>query len=76
MSGDAALWPVRRFIVKAGCGQAGQGFSGHAMAGDEDRKKRLSEALRENLRRRKAQARGGAGERGENGEAGPIQGKD
>jgi len=44
---DAALWPRRRLYVKAG-----------AMSGkDEERSKRLAEALRENLRRRKAQAR-------------------
>ena len=37
-----------------------QGLSGAAMSNDEERKKRLAEALRANLRRRKAQARGEA----------------
>jgi hypothetical protein len=45
---EAALWPGRQRRVKA-----------KAMAKrDEEREKRLAEALRENLRRRKAQARG------------------
>ena len=47
LSGDAALWPPAARCVKA-----------KAMAKrDEEREKRLAEALRENLRRRKAQAR-------------------
>ncbi len=43
----AALWPLPFLSVKAG-----------AVAGnDEERSKRLAAALRENLKRRKAQAR-------------------
>ena len=37
---------------------------------DEEREKRLAEALRENLRRRKAQARGADGARPDEGERG------
>ena len=40
---------------------------------DEERQKRLSEALRQNLRRRKAQARG---EEGDKPEALPNRGED
>ena len=37
-------------------------FSGGTMAHDDERARRLAEALRENLRKRKAQARGPAPE--------------
>ena len=48
LSGDAALWPGQAEDVKAK----------RMTKSDEEREKRLAEALRENLRRRKAQARG------------------
>ena len=55
----AALWPLGRRHVKAGCGKPVKRTSFPAMAkADEEREKRLAEALRANLRRRKAQARG------------------
>lgn len=58
--GDAALWPGGGRNVKAGCGKPAQRVSGNPMGKeDEERKRRLAEALRQNLRRRKAQARGG-----------------
>ena len=47
--------------VKAGCGKCLPAPSFAAMGSeDEERRKRLAEALRQNLRRRKAQARGEA----------------
>ena len=51
LSGDAALWPRQAEDVKAK----------RMSKRDEEREKRLAEALRENLRRRKAQARGETG---------------
>ena len=57
--GRAALWPLGRINVKAACGQRlGRPNSRRMSKGDEERAKRLAEALRQNLRRRKAQARG------------------
>ena len=45
--------------VKAACAEVRQRLSGGAMTkAEEGRKQRLAEALRQNLRRRKAQARG------------------
>ena len=59
VSRKAALWPLGRCNVKAGCGKSVKATSFPAMPkADEEREKRLAEALRENLRRRKAQARG------------------
>jgi hypothetical protein len=47
--------------VKAACATPRQRLSGGAMSkAEEERKQRLAEALRQNLRRRKAQARGEA----------------
>ncbi len=58
---DAALWPPGTSYVKAGCGKCVIPISFPAMTKvDEERAKRLAEALRQNLRRRKAQARAGA----------------
>ena len=58
LSGDAALWPRIRHIVKASCPRAATALIPAEMsANDDQRAKRLAEALRENLRRRKAQAR-------------------
>ena len=57
--GDAALWPPGSSAVKAGCGTCVIPPNFPAMAkADDERAKRLAEALRQNLRRRKAQARG------------------
>jgi hypothetical protein len=62
LSEDAALWPLPRLDVKAGCGKPLEALSNSTMSKAEDeRAKRLAEALRQNLRRRKAQARGDAG---------------
>ena len=44
--------------VKAACAGRGVGTSPDAMTDPTDREKRLAEALRQNLRRRKEQARG------------------
>jgi len=45
--------------VKAGCGAKGGKAIARLMSGkDQERERRLAEALRENLRKRKAQARG------------------
>ena len=81
MSGDAALWPGGRPPVNPACGKSLPERSFAAMAkGDAEREKRLADALRENLRRRKAQARGaevlpgtgrGTGAEGDGGGAGP-----
>ncbi len=54
---DAALWPLPRFAVKAACARE-SAWPKRAMAKDSEREQRLAEALRENLRRRKAQQRG------------------
>ena len=60
---DAALWPWGRCDVKAGCGKCVIPPSFLVMAkADEERAKRLAEALRLNLRRRKAHARGETGD--------------
>jgi hypothetical protein len=59
MIGDAALWPLAGRRVKAACGETAQRLSLSRMSkADEERAKRLAEALRQNLRRRKAQTRG------------------
>ena len=47
----------RRPAVKAGCGRAGRTPNPRPMDARTERDKRLAEQLRENLRRRKAQAR-------------------
>jgi hypothetical protein len=47
----------RRGRVKAGCGRAGAAAHRCAMDARTEREKRLAEALRANLRRRKAQGR-------------------
>ena len=63
LSGDAALWPRSRHVVKAGCRNPASPLISAEMAQSKDqRAKRLAEALRENLRRRKAQARAAAAE--------------
>lgn len=57
----AALWPFARHPVKAACGLVRRPVAIQAMSKqDAEREKRLAEALRENLRRRKAQARDAA----------------
>ena len=43
--------------VKAACAASGDRISGSFMTAQTDREKRLAEALRQNLRRRKEQAR-------------------
>ena len=53
-SEKGALWPWAGRRVKARCGKGLRGMAKR----DEERERRLAEALRENLRRRKAQARG------------------
>ena len=50
-------------LVKAACEEPRNLAKGTAMtSGQDDRKERLAQALRDNLRRRKAQARAGVGE--------------
>ena len=50
--------------VKAGCGAKGGKAIARLMSGkDQERERRLAEALRENLRKRKAQARALSGGR-------------
>ena len=66
LSGDAALWPRTRHIVKASCRSAATALIPAEMpTTDDPRAKRLAEALRENLRRRKAQAREAAAGKGQ-----------
>lgn len=73
----AALWPRRRCNVKTTCGGRLPGLTYAAMSkGDMEREKRLAEALRANLRRRKQQVRrtssaddaGGDGDRNRDGD--------
>jgi hypothetical protein len=53
--GDAALWGIGGVIVKAACGPGPSMSNPPIMTKADERAKRLADALRENLRRRKAQ---------------------
>jgi hypothetical protein len=55
---EAGLWPFAGLIVKATCPERREFAIICAMKSEDDpRKARLAQALRDNLRRRKAQAR-------------------